>query len=274
MSVDRIRKALDLARQEREGAIERTLEEPKSLDSKFDGRLPAAINYTRTKSFSASADLLESNRIVNVQSPGAAAGAFRMLRTQVLQRMMENDWRSLAIFSPGRDDGKTTTAINLAISLANDHLHTVLLVDFDLKRPSLGAKLGINPQKGADDLLRGEAEIEDCLYHPQGFDRLVLLPARSAMHESSEALAGRRGRELVAELRGRYPDRIVIFDLPPILEADDALAFAPQVECGLMVVAEGLTRREDLLRSMELLHRTPIVGTVLNRAADAASAYG
>ena len=274
MSVDRIRKALDLARQERERSFVRTVEEPRSLDSKSDAHLPTAIEYTRTKSFSASADLLESNRIVSVQSAGAAAGAFRMLRTQVLQRMMANNWRSLAIFSPCRDDGKTTTAINLAINLANDHLHTVLLVDFDLKQPSLAAKLGISPQKGADDLLRGEAEVEDCLYHPEGFDRLVLLPARSAMHDSSEALAGRRGRELVAELRSRYPDRIVIFDLPPILEADDALAFAPLVECGLVVVAEGLTSREDLLRSMELLHKTPIVGTVLNRAADAASAYG
>ena len=274
VSVDRIRKALDLARQERERSFGRTVEEPHSLETKSDARPAAAIVYTRTKSFSASADLLESNRIVNVQSPGAAAGAFRMLRTQVLQRMMENDWRSLAIFSPCRNDGKTTTAINLAISLANDHLHTVLLVDFDLKRPSVAAKLGISPQSGADDLLRGEAAVEDCLYHPDGFDRLVVLPARSAMHDSSEALAGRRGRELVAELRSRYPDRIVLFDLPPILEADDALAFAPQVECGLVVVAEGLTSRKDLLRSMELLHKTPIVGTVLNRAADAASAYG
>ena len=274
VSVDRIRKALDLARQERERSFERAVETPRPLDSKSEARLPAAIEYTRTKSFSPSADLLESNRIVSVQSPGAAAGAFRMLRTQVLQRMMENGWRSLAIFSPCRADGKTTTAINLAISLANDHLHTVLLVDFDLKRPSVAAKLGISPQQGADDLLRGEAEVGDCLFHPEGFERLVLLPARSAMHASSEALAGRGGRELVTELRGRYPDRIVLFDLPPILEADDALAFAPLVECGLMVVAEGLTSREDLLRSMELLHKTPIVGTVLNRAADATSAYG
>jgi protein-tyrosine kinase len=274
VSVDRIRKALDLARQERERSFVRTVEEPRSLDPKLDGRLPAAIEYTRTKSFSTSADLLESNRIVSVLSAGEAAGAFRMLRTQVLQRMMENNWRSLAIFSPCRDEGKTTTAVNLAISLANDHLHTVLLVEFDLKRPSLAAMLGISPQNGADDLLRGEAEVEDCLYHPEGFDRLVLLPARSAMRDSSEALAGRRGRELVAELRGRYPDRIVLFDLPPILEADDALAFAPLVECGLVVVAEGLTSREDLLRSMELLQKTPIVGTVLNRATDAASAYG
>jgi len=67
-----------------------------------------------------------------------------MLRTQVLQRMKENNWRSIAVFSPGSEDGKTTTAINLAISIANDHRHTVLLVDYDLKRPTIAEKIWID----------------------------------------------------------------------------------------------------------------------------------
>jgi Mrp family chromosome partitioning ATPase len=77
----------------------------------------------------------------------------------------------------------------------------------------------------------------------------------------------------VAELRARYPERIIIFDLPPVLDADDALSFAPQVECGLVIAAEGRTRRSDLVRTIELLHKTPLVGTVLNRATDAPSGY-
>jgi protein-tyrosine kinase len=275
MSVDRIRRALDLARQERAGEFDApTEEQPRPVVGRAVAKLSTVFEYTQTQSFSPTSRTLEANRVLNVETPAAATAAFRMLRTQVLQRMVENDWRSLAIFSPGRDEGKTTTAINLAISLASDHLHTVLLVDFDLRRPSLAAKLGLTPTFGTDDLLRGEANVEDCLYHPDGFDRLVVLPARAAMDNSSEALAGRRGRELVAELHGRYPDRIVLFDLPPILEADDALAFAPLVECGLLVVAEGSTRRDDVMRCMELLRKTPIVGTVLNRASAATSAYG
>jgi protein-tyrosine kinase len=78
----------------------------------------------------------------------------------------------------------------------------------------------------------------------------------------------------VSELRERYPERIVLFDLPPIMGADDALAFLPLVDCGLMVVAERSTRREDLLRCMELVRKTPIVGTVLNRSTTVTSAYG
>ena len=78
----------------------------------------------------------------------------------------------------------------------------------------------------------------------------------------------------MAELRDRYPDRIIVFDLPPVLGTDDALAFLPSVECGLVVIAEGATRRDDLLRCMELLRKTPILGTVLNKATDVNSGYG
>ncbi len=216
---------------------------------------------------------LERNRIMNPDAAEPAAAAYRMLRTQVLQRLDAHAWRTLAIFSAGADDGKTTTAINLAVNMAIDRLHTVLLVDFDFKRPTLADRLGLTPEFGADDALTGRAPLEDCLYHPKGFDRLVVLPARSALGNSSEILAGPRNRELVAELRARYPERVIIFDLPPVLHADDALSFAPLVECGLVVASEGRTRRKDLVRTIELLNKTPLVGTVLNRAVDAPSGY-
>jgi protein-tyrosine kinase len=272
-SMDRIRKALDLAREERE-ASDSSGGAPRTFESKVVARIPATISYSRTSLFTPDAAVLESNRIVGASTTDPAAAAFRMLRTQVLQRMTENDWRSIAIFSPGSEDGKTTTAINLAISIANDHRHTVLLVDYDLKRPTIAAKFGLMPKFGAEDVLHGDARVDQCLYHPEGFERLVLFPARAPMQHSSEALASLRSREIVAELRERYPERVLVFDLPPILGADDALAFAPLVECGLMVVTEGSTQRQDLLRSMELLRNTPIVGTVLNQATDVASAYG
>jgi protein-tyrosine kinase len=272
--VDRIRKALDLARQSRDRGTDVAAISQPSTESRPAAKYPISIEYTKTKVFTALPAMLEANRIVDPSGNNPAAAAFRMLRTQVLQRLDENSWRSMAILSPGADDGKTTTAVNLAVSMANDCRHTVLLIDSDLKRPSIGTMLGIQSKFGLDDILRGEARIEDCLYHPQGFERLVVLPTRATLANSSEALAGPQGRALVAELRARYPERILLFDLPPILGADDALAFLPLVECGLMVVAERATRRADLLRSMELLRHTPIVGTVINRATDVNSGYG
>jgi protein-tyrosine kinase len=291
--MERIRKALDLARLERSnGGVAARLEsivstepvtsvepitsvEPVVREEPPESRiLPAgAIVYSITKSFSPNSQHLERHRVMAPGAAGEAPGAYRLLRTQVLQRMDSRKWRSLAIFSPGPRDGKTTTAINLAISLAGGHLHTVLLVEFDFKRPTLAKTFGLEPQFGVDDVLSGDADLADCLYHPEGFERLVLLPARSTLANSSEILAGPRGRELVAELRGRYDDRVVIFDLPPVLNADDALAFAPFVEAGLVVASEGRTRRDDLVRTIELLSATPLVGTVLNRAVDTPSGY-
>jgi protein-tyrosine kinase len=269
--MDRIRKALDLARQERA--------QPATISTGTGTaaavlRPVSSISYTRTRVFSPSPELLENNRIIGADDQHAATSAYRMLRTQVLMRLEENKWSSLAVMSPRVKDGKTTTAINLAISAANDHRYTVLLVDFDLKNPTIGANFGLSPEKGVDDVLRGEAAVEDCLYHPQGFERLVILPARAPMRNSSEALVSSRCRNLVAELKSRYRGRILIFDLPPILAADDALAFAQSIDCGLLVVAEGSTGRNEVVRSFELLRHVPIVGTVLNRASHVRSSQG
>jgi Mrp family chromosome partitioning ATPase len=299
--MDRVRKALDLARLERSQTANPPPAEPAAVHagageadaSSGAGFMaapaanapptanappaanapPTGIAYACTRVFTPSSDVLERNRIFSPASASPAAAAFRMLRTQVLQRMDANGWRTLAIFSPAADDGKTTTAINLAAALANDRRHTVLLVEFDFKRPALATRLGLSPQFGSDDALAGGASVQDCLYHPDGFDRLVLMPARGLLEHSSELLAGHRSREIVSELRGRYPERIVLFDLPPVLAADDALSFAPLVECGLVVASEGHTRRKDLVRTVELLHNTPLVGTVLNRAADAPAGH-
>ncbi len=278
--MDRIRKALDLARQEREHAFSQP-QDSRAFAPEPVAAAPIAtesIRYVKTPSFQPAAQRLESERIL---APGIigtstehAASAFRMLRTQVLLRLDENDWRALAVLSPGSRDGKTTTAINLAIAIANDKRHTALLVDFDLRQPSIARKFGLQPKAGTDDLLAGNARVEECMVRPEGYERLLLLPARSTLPNSSEALSGPRCRELIAELRARYAERVLIFDLPPVLGADDALAFAPLVECALMVVAEGYTPREELVRSMELLRKTPIVGTVLNRATDVVSGYG
>jgi hypothetical protein len=284
--MDHIRQALDRVRDERKKAESaarapiigtRRASAPPSGGMQGDGLSPSEqadsgrFVYTRTRVFSPSAEILEANRVLNPGAKDPASAGFGMLRTQVLQRMDANGWRSLAIFGPTSRDGKTTTAINLAASIANDHRHSVLLVDFDFRRPTLASRLGLAPEYGADDALTGSAALEDCLYHPAGFERFVILPARNILMNSSEVLASAHTQQIVSELRGRYPERIVLFDLPPVLSADDALAFAPMVECGLVVVAESRTRRDDLMRTMELLHKTPIIGTVLNEASSPSS---
>ena len=210
MTVDRIRKALDLARLEQaQPSWQPRSDRPAEREEPAEPHRRAGRTVGRGGVFAhqgvraAAGPPGAPSHLESGGSAEPAAAAYRMLRTQVLQRMDAHAWRSLAIFSPGSEDGKTTTAINLAVSLAEDRLHTVLLVDFDLKQPSLAASLGLDPEFGVDDALMGRAPLEDCLYHPEGFNRLVVLPARANLSNSSEILAGPRSRELVAELRSR-----------------------------------------------------------------------
>jgi Mrp family chromosome partitioning ATPase len=106
------------------------------------------------------------------------------------------------------------------------------------------------------------------MFKVAGYERLTVLAARETTGNSSELLRSQRAIDAMTEMRARYSDRVLIFDLPPVLQADDALAFSKYVQAGLLVVGEGRTKREDVTRTLELLHELPIVGSVLNGSRD------
>jgi Mrp family chromosome partitioning ATPase len=98
---------------------------------------------------------------------------------------------------------------------------------------------------------------------------MAVLPCLEPVASPSEVLASSETHVLVQELTGRYADRIVLFDLSPMLVGDDVISFLPHVDAALVVVGEGSTRRQDLARMFDLLGNTPVVGTVLNRSREA-----
>jgi Mrp family chromosome partitioning ATPase len=207
---------------------------------------------------------LERERILPPGATGPLGGSYKMLRTQVMQKLDQIGASTLAVLSPTAGAGKTLTAINLAIAMAAGEGRTVLLVDLDLRNPSIHRRFGFEPALGVEDCLQSGQGVQHALAKLVGYDRLTLLPARSRLEMSSELLADDRASTLIDELRKRYSNRILVFDVPPVLESDDALALVRNVQAGLMVVREGHTRREDVTRSMELLKDLTIVGTVLN----------
>jgi Mrp family chromosome partitioning ATPase len=265
--MDRIRKALDRARDERETQVASV---PPQVAVRPVAASPrsAAPRYTHTAVFTPALPVLEQRCVLAQGAEGPAATAFRLLRTQVLQRMTEHGFQTLAVVSPRAADGRTVTAANLAIQVAADRHHTALLVDYDLRSPGIAPAFGLTAERGVGEVLAGAAEVADCLYHPSGFERLVIFPAATGSDCAVEPLAGPRSRALIAELRSRYRERIVVFDLPPVLESDAAVALAPHIDCALLVVAEGQTARADITRALQLLRKTTIVGTVLNRATE------
>lgn len=259
--MERIKQALERARSERQMAG------GASTSSEGTSGIGAAepVTYTQTRSIDVPTDLLRDKRIIIGLEQNAFTDAYRILRTQVLQRLREKNWNSLAITSPGLNEGKTLTAINLAISLAMEVNCTVLLVDADLRHPSVHSYFGLDVKQGLSDYLTADVTLPELLIHP-GIPRVVILPGGKPLDNSAEMLNSPKMAHLVEELKNRYPSRIVLFDLPPLLSSADALAFVPYVDAALLVIEEGKTQADEAKRALGLLDSTNVIGTVLNKS--------
>jgi protein-tyrosine kinase len=230
------------------------------------------IAYSQTQVIQPSRNALSENRIIAGNKADPRATYFRMLRTQVLQAMREKEWSSLAINGPSAGVGKSLVAANLAISISMEVNQTVLLVDLDLRRPSLHEKFNFVPELGLLDYLTYNAELPDLLVNP-GFPRLVLLPGKGTSSESSELLSSPRMIKLFKELKSRYESRIIIYDLPPLLNADDAQVILPNVDSTILVVENGKNTESEVQNSLRLLESTNFIGTVLNKADEEIQGY-
>lgn len=264
--MDRFRTALQLYKDEHGQSRAR----PQAGKTSGNQAVPPPILYTRTKSLDIPLSVLRQKRVMAAYDKGPFVDAFKILRTQVMHRLRENDWNVLGVTSPGYGEGKTLTAVNLAASLAMETSQTVLLVDADLRSPSIHEVFGLDDCPGLADYLLDDQPVEDLLVHP-GIGRFVLLPGGRTISNSAEILTSPKMLALVEEFKHRYPARIIIFDLPPLLHTADVLAFSPYTDALLLVVEEGKTKVEELQRALSLLKNSrPVLGTVLNKAGQMA----
>jgi protein-tyrosine kinase len=265
--MERIKQALDKARQER------TLRHGSSAAPTPISRSGAGTDDigAQTRSINLDDAVLRENRIITGLEQSDFTESYNILRTQVLQRFKENNWNVLAVTSPGSGEGKTLTAINLAISIAREVDYSVLLVDANLRHPWMLEHFGLSQRKGLSDYLVDDVPLSELLIISERIGHLALLPAGRALANSAEMLNSPKMTNLVKEMKSRYHSRIIIFDLPPVLTSADALAFTPYVDAALLVIEEGQTQKQDVERAVELLGNTNIVGTVLNKAEPKAS---
>jgi capsular exopolysaccharide synthesis family protein len=269
--MERIKQAIEKVKNQRSSEPRREQSRPGNQGATLkpqtsqDHEELANIRYVYTRVVKLRKEHLEKNRIVAFNKNDPKSMSFDLLRTHVLQKMEEHGWRTLAITSPTPESGKSVVAINLAMSIAHQTNKTAMLVDFDLRRPKIGTYLGIGMEKSLNDLLEGTAELPDVLVNPD-MPRLVVLPTKSPVRNSSETLSSKKIADLIRDLRERYKSRIVIFDLPPVLVSDDAIALLPQVDCVLMVVANGMSTRREIEDSLRLLPAANLIGTILNKA--------
>lgn len=215
---------------------------------------------------------LDRNLIITASRHDPAHAAFDVLRTRIVQAMKDHGWRRVGITSPNAGNGKSFTAINLAISLSRLPEFRSALIEMDLRHPSLARLLGLRDMPATADFLRGEIDAEDYLssFAPNMLnigDRMALgINGRTDAYASELFQTTATGARLNALERALGLD-LMLFDLPPALAMDDVLAFRPYMDCVLLVVGGGETRARDVREVQRRLGDDfPILGVVMNKA--------
>jgi receptor protein-tyrosine kinase len=166
-------------------------------------------------------------------------------------------------------EGKSFSAINLAMSIAMERDHTVLLVDADMAKPSIPMSLGLHPGKGLMDLLLDEdLKFSDVLIKTN-VDKLNVLPAGRSHPHATELLASEGMNRLLNEMAHRYSDRIIIFDSPPLLATTESRVLASRMGQIVMVVEAGKTPQAAVKEALSQIDKCEVVGLLLNKGSSA-----
>jgi protein-tyrosine kinase len=224
-----------------------------------------------------------SSRIVKIDTAGLRARKiltpdtkrnrtveeFRLIKRVVLNRRWDEGGdapgNTIVVTSALPSEGKTTTAINLAMSIAAEEDLRVLLVDADFIKPDALRQLGVRADKGLIDVLQNpRLDISDVMLRTN-IDKLSLIPAGQLHERCTELLASARMDEIITELASRYEDRILIFDSPPLLVTTESVVLASHMGQIVFVVQAGRTKRETLNSALDLLGDRPQLSLVLNR---------
>lgn len=189
---------------------------------------------------------------------------YKKLRSLVRKLTKKESFlNTLLITSTVGNEGKSITTLNLALALAQEYDHTVLLVDADLRRPSIHSYLGLQPEVGLVNCLQDGLPVEKALIKT-GLGKLVVLPAGAPVENHLELLASERMKKLIRELKSRYPERYVIFDTPPALPFADAQILGSEVDGVIFVIREGFAKTEQIREAIDSLKSTNLLGAVYN----------
>jgi non-specific protein-tyrosine kinase len=208
--------------------------------------------------------VLERNRLIGLLGESDESRYFKIVRTQIQQRMRANGWNTLMVTSVHPGEGKTFTSINLAAMFAKEFDQTVLLVDADLRKPSIHRYLGYESTSGLGDYLLGAKELSQIIAWV-GVEKLTVISGGENFEQRAEVLNSPRMRSLVTEMKHRYQDRYLFFDVPPVLESADAMVFSELVDAIVLVVREGKTPMPDIRKALEYLPANKFLGYVMNQ---------
>lgn len=240
---------------------------------------PAAEAAPRPVARSVRIDLLrlaESGMVTPDQPRSPIAEEYRVIKRPLLRNAqgkgaaaVENG-NLIMVSSALPGEGKSFTAINLAISIAMELDHTVLLVDADVSKPSVLQRLGLEPERGLMDVLTGQAGVADVLLRTN-IEKLSILPAGMPQQRATELLASEAMNNLLEEMAQRYAERVIIFDSPPLLVTTEARELATHMGQVVLVVEAGRTTHATVRQALANIENCPIKLLVLNKAGERGS---
>lgn len=210
-------------------------------------------------------------RLVAASAPQSlAAEQYRLLRTRVTRAENGRSFRTIIVTSPNKGDGKSLTAANLALTMAQDPQQRVLLLDGDLRRPSIHRLFGVSETPGLSDVLMGGAPLEEALITvPE--HHLTVLPSGLIPTQPAELLGSTGMRRILDTLRTRF-DRILI-DMPPVAPLADVAIASTMADGVLMIVRAGVTPKPAIERALSSIEGGKVLGLVLNDAGGSGTPY-
>jgi capsular exopolysaccharide synthesis family protein len=233
-----------------------------SMAPSFDARAATAPRVATAEPNTARA-VLHRALVAAIEPHSAVAEQYRSIRTRLTAREEVAPLRTIMVTSPGSREGKSITAANLALTMAQEIHRRIVIVDCDLRGSSVHSLFGLEPSVGLAEVLAGEASLDEALIHLPEL-RLTVLPAGGAPQFPTELLGSTLMRRTLDSLRSRF-DRIVL-DVPAVMPLADAGTVAPMADGILMVVRAGHTQRPVLDHAIAAFEQSKLVGVVLNDA--------
>jgi exopolysaccharide/PEP-CTERM locus tyrosine autokinase len=257
--MSKIYKALEKAEREREAGSRKDIPPMTTRDEiKAWGKPKKSFAPTP-----AEGTFSEQQLVSFYQPKSLGADQFRKLRTYLLQLNVQNPPKTIMVTSATSGEGKTFVSANLAAGLARElHAHA-LLVDCDLRVPSLATSFGFSNGLGLSDYLRDSRKIADLLLKT-GIEKLSLLPGGNVPENPTELIGSKKMEDLVHELKSRYNDRYIILDSTPLLGTSESEVLSKLVDGIIIVVKAGTTPREMVKQAISSLEKEKILGFVLN----------
>lgn len=222
--------------------------------------------YTESARVEIDERTLAANRCVCYRSDSPELEHYKVLRTRIQHIARERRWNALMITSPRDAHGKSLIAVNLALTFAKAFNQTVMLVDGDLRRQQVHRLFGYDRGVGLVDYLIDRRPLEELITWPAIAGHLTVISGGRRVLNSAELLGSARMRGLVAELKSRYDDRMLLFDAAPVLEGADAIALAALVDGIVIVVADGQTGMQEVKHAIARLPREKLIGYTLQSA--------